>query len=368
MVMIMIIIKKMKKIKNTRAESFGGLLFSEKPGYVAYLNNTTAKLLKIEKDDNVVLPEGIFSFPMDAHFALTTRCNLFCKGCYNTTADDDKYDIEVEKAKRILDNLSKMKVFSVSFGGGEPTLYPHLFEVAAYARSRNILPNITTNGVNMTAEMAEKMTIFGNVHLSLHAMKDREQIEKAVRLLKKAKVKQLGLNLLLSAETLPNLESIFKWAKSLGFQKVLCLRYKFTEKNREVTDLSIEMHYREAFDAIFRYGKQYRIKVMVDCSALQEFIGYGVISKKFLYYFDTNGCQGGNAYIAITVDGKVKPCSFWNETFFDAETMTQEDWLNNKKIVAFRNTHHSERCRNCEHMKLCNGGCRLPSLSCCKDF
>lgn len=357
----------MKRIKSIRPESFGALLFSEKPGYVAYLNKSTAKLMKIKNDDNIILPENIFSFPMDAHFALTTRCNLFCKGCYNTIASDENCDIDFEKAKRIIDNLSKMKVFSVSFGGGEPTLHPQLFEIAQYARSKNILPNITTNGVNMTADMAKRMKVFGNVHLSLHAMRDKEHLENAARLLKKAGVKQIGLNLLLSAETINNIESIFKWAKSLGFHKVLCLRYKFTEKNKTITELSIDDSYQKVFEDIMHFGGKYRIKVMADCSALQEFAGYNQISEKLLYYFDTNGCQGGNAYIAITAQGMVKPCSFWEEAFFDAETMTQEDWLYNEKIVAFRNARHSEHCNNCEHFKLCNGGCRLKNISCCKD-
>ena len=357
----------MKRIKNIRPESFGALLFSEKPGYVAYLNKNTAKLMRIKNDNNIILPENVFSFPMDAHFAITTRCNLFCKGCYNTIASDEKCDIDFEKAKRIIDNLSEMKVFSVSFGGGEPTLHPQLFEIAQYARSKNVLPNITTNGVNMTADMAKKMKVFGNVHLSLHAMKDKAHLENAVKLLKRVGVKQIGLNLLLSAETINNIESIFKWARSLGFHKVLCLRYKFTGKNKNITDLAIDESYCKTFEDIMRFGRKYRIKVMADCSALQEFAGYNRISEKLLYYFDTNGCQGGNAYIAITADGKVKPCSFWEEALFDAETMTQEDWLYNEKIVAFRNARHSENCNNCEHFKLCNGGCRLTNISCCKD-
>ena len=357
----------MKTIRKVRPESFGGLVFSEKPGYVAYLNKPTAKLMGIKNDDNIALPEGVFSFPMDVHFALTTRCNLFCKGCYTTTAADEKCDMDFEKAKRIIDNLSKMNVFSVSFGGGEPTLYPQLFELAEYARSKNILPNITTNGVNMTAELAGKMKIFGNVHLSLHTINDKSHLEKAVKLLTSAGIKQIGLNLLLSKDTVSDIKGIFKWAKALGFKRVLCLRYKSTDKNQDITDMSIDKNYREIFKDLYCCGKKYRLKLMSDCSAFQEFAGYGEISEKLLYYLDTNGCQGGNAYIAITVDGGVKPCSFWNEAFFDAETMTQNDWLYSEKIVDFRNTYHSEHCPGCEHFRLCNGGCRLQGLSCCKD-
>ena len=355
----------MKTIRKVRPESFGTLVFSEKPGYVAYLRYPIAGWIK--KDASVILPEHVFSFPMDAHFALTTRCNLFCRGCYSTTAADEPHDIDFEKAKRIIDNLARMQVFSVSFGGGEPTLYPHLFELAAYARSKNVLPNITTNGVNMTAGLAERMRVFGSVHISLHAIKDCAQVEKAAELLKAAGVRQTGLNLLLTNDTVPRLESIFKWAKTLGFQRVLCLRYKTTEKNKSITGMSVEQDYRSVFTDIMRYGKKYRLKVMSDCSAVQEYAGCREISKKLLFFLDTNGCQGGNAYIAITVEGLVKPCSFWGEAFFDAETMTQADWLYDQKIVAFRNARRSGRCHACEYFYLCNGGCRLPGLRCCKD-
>ena len=354
-------------IRKTRAESFGGLIFNEKPGFVAYVNQTSARILGIKKNDSIILPEDIFCFPMDAHFAVTTRCNLFCKGCYNTTSADEKCDIDFNRAKKIIDNLSSLNVFSVSFGGGEPTLYPYIIELAEYTRAKRILPNITTNGVNMTDELSRKMKVFGNVHLSLHTMEDMAHIENAVKLLKSHGVSHIGLNLLLSSETICNIERIFCWAKGLRFDKVLCLRYKFTDKNRSITEMSIDSEYRNAFESIMRFGNKYRLKLLADCSALQEYIGYSKMSEKLLYYFDTNGCQGANAYIAITVDGKVKPCSFWHEAFFDAETMTQDDWLNNEKIVAFRNSRKTPRCNECEHFKLCGGGCRLPGISCCKS-
>ncbi|MCL2147288.1 MAG: radical SAM protein, partial [Synergistaceae bacterium] len=147
-----------------RREYFGGLIFRERPGFVAHVNKAYADAYNIPEKEGAILCEGVFSAPLDAHFAITTRCNMFCKGCYNTRQEDEAKDISVDMAKAVIDKLSDMGVFSLSFGGGEPALHPNIFEIAAYAREKQILPNITTNGLTMTEQFAEECSVFGNIH------------------------------------------------------------------------------------------------------------------------------------------------------------------------------------------------------------
>ncbi|MDE5963917.1 MAG: radical SAM protein, partial [Eubacterium sp.] len=109
-------------IIKTRREKFGAVIYFEKPGFVGYINNAMADAIGIKKNANAHYVENIMSSPLDAHFAVTTRCNMYCKGCYNTVRTDGNTDINLNKAKRIIDNLAKLSVLSVSFGGGEPTL------------------------------------------------------------------------------------------------------------------------------------------------------------------------------------------------------------------------------------------------------
>lgn len=351
-------------INKTRREWFGGLVFREKPGFVGYVDDVMADRLKIIKDESFILPKNLFSTPMDAHFALTTRCNLFCEGCYNTKPDDGIMDIPLYKAKKVINNLAKLNLFSVSFGGGEPTLHPDLFEIARYTREQNILPNITTNGRTITLENASEFAVFGNVHLSLHALKDIPYIEHAAALIiKLARIKP-GLNLLLTTETVPELVTIFKWAKKNKFSKILCLRYKQTDKNKEISHLQIDESTKDVYQKINLLKKQNKMKVLVDCSMFQDIAKYGSISHDQMYKVDFNGCQGANAYIAIDVNGSFKPCSFWKETMGNAETLTQDFWINDAKLNAFRNYRDHDSCVNCGYLDLCGGGCRLDTLHC----
>lgn len=351
-------------IVKTRREYFGGVIFFEKPGFVGYVNNPMADSLGIRKNPSAVYKENVFSAPLDAHFAVTTRCNMYCRGCYNTARGDLAEDIDFEKAKRIIDNLSKLGVLSVSFGGGEPTLYPNIIELAEYARSRRILPNMTTNGLTMTAEFAKKCKVFGNVHFSIHKPSDVETAFNAAKIFKKQTGKKAGLNVLITTEMLPILENTVKNAPRSDFNKILFLRYKETAKNAGVHGLNADDLMQSALLKIKKLSVRTGMMFLYDCSALQEIAAMGLIKPKLLYKADANGCMGGNAYIAIDVHGRFKPCSFWNETFGDAETLSFETWQSNEKLQEFRNFRKSAKCSQCGYFSVCNGGCRLKYLTC----
>ena len=233
--------KKFAPISKTRREYFGGVIFSERPAFVAQVNEGYADAYNIPKTEGAILREGVFSAPLDAHLAITTRCNLFCKGCYITHRDDPPQDIQIEKARSVIDKLAALGVFSLSFGGGEPTLHPGIFEIAEYAREKRVLPNMTTNGLAMTEKFAERCSVFGNVHFSVHKMHDMDHVFTAMRVYRKATGNKPGMNLLLTTETLPRLDEILYRARKAGAYKVLFLRYKTTAKNVGVQGLGADL-------------------------------------------------------------------------------------------------------------------------------
>ena len=351
-------------IIKTRREEFGGIVFFEKPGFVCYVNNSMANALGIKKNPDAHYVKDVFSSPLDAHFAVTTRCNMYCKGCYNTTRNDGNVDIDFEKAKRVIDNLADLNVLSVSFGGGEPTLYPEIIELAEYTRSKNILPNMTTNGLTMTEDFAKRCRVFGNVHFSIHKPADIDIAFNAAKIYKKQTGKKAGLNLLLSSEIIPLLENIVKRANKSAFKKILFLRYKKTDKNSNITDLSADDKMTEVFEKIKALSRKSRLMFLFDCSSMQELAYAKITSPKLLSRVDSNGCLGANAYIAVDVNGEYKPCSFWHETFGDAQKLSHDEWMTNEKLKSFREYKFSSDCENCEYSVVCNGGCRLNYLEC----
>ena len=352
--------KKHRPISKARREYFGGVIFRERPAFVAYVNEAYAQAYNIPATQGAIVHEGVFTAPLDAHLALTTRCNLFCTGCYNIREGDAPQDISIETAKAVIDRLAALSVLSLSFGGGEPTLHPAMFEIAAYAREKLILPNMTTNGLTMTEQFAEKCSVFGNIHFSIHSLQDMNHIFSSIQTYRKATGNKPGLNLLLTTETLPHLEDIIYKAKKSGVHKILFLRYKTTAKNEHIQGLCAD---EALVDLPIRLKelqrKNMRVMFLFDCSLFEVLAEQNFLDIDTFRKYDNRGCWGGNSYIAIDINGMYKPCSFWKESYGNVLDLSFDNWIHNSKLNEFRSMRRDESCVCCDYEELCLGGCRL---------
>ena len=353
--------QKNQPIIKARREYFGGVIFRERPAFVAYVNKEYADAYNIPETEGAIMIDGVFSAPLDAHFAITTKCNLYCKGCYNTQEGDEPRDIPINTAKAIIDKLADLGVLSLSFGGGEPTLHPMIFEIAAYAREKQVLPNMTTNGLTMTEEFAGKCSVFGNVHFSIHGLHDMSHTLSAIKTYRKATRNKPGLNLLLTAETLPHIDEIVFEARKSGVKKVLFLRYKTTLKNMGIRELCISDDELKKLPMMLKKlnAKNMNLMFLFDCSLFEILAEQGYSDIRTCRKYDSRGCWGGNAYIAIDVNGMYKPCSFWKEPFGSMRDLCFDSWIHDTKLNEFRSMRRDESCTSCEYEELCLGGCRL---------
>ncbi|KNY30212.1 radical SAM/SPASM domain-containing protein [Pseudobacteroides cellulosolvens] len=356
----------MKTIRKMRREHFGGIIFSENPGFTAFINNKYADKLGIPKYEHP-LNSNILSSPMDVHMSLTNKCNLLCKGCYAINTHSQESEMDYSLAKSIIDNLSNLNVFTISLGGGEPFLYPNLFNLARYIRENNIVPNITTNGLEITKINSNQCNVFGNIHLSIHSIDELTRLEKTIKILQQESIIP-GINLLITNEIYHNIEYVFRWASKLNLVKILFLKFKITNNNAEYKNMEItSLKEKNLYPIIVRLSQKYNIMPMIDCSLFPS-ISKHKVRKKDLEYYDINGCKGGIYYIAIDVHGNFKPCSFWNETFGIATSLNYDEWLNNSALNEFRSGKQNLKCSPCKHIELCNKGCRLFATQTCQTL
>ncbi len=84
-------------------------------------------------------------------FQLTKRCNLKCKMCYewgqhgSYTKEDRKSDLDFKVIEKIIDSTSKGNP-KYEFFGGEPLLYPGIFELIKQIRNSGCNIDFPTNG------------------------------------------------------------------------------------------------------------------------------------------------------------------------------------------------------------------------------
>ena len=95
---------------------------------------------------------------------VTTKCNLQCINCF-AHADGSKHNhISLETAKEILKEGAEIGFTRLSITGGEPFLWPYLFELLEYARILGFCPIlINSNAHLLDEETCSKLSQYGKM-------------------------------------------------------------------------------------------------------------------------------------------------------------------------------------------------------------
>ncbi|MDX9980878.1 MAG: SPASM domain-containing protein, partial [Lentisphaeria bacterium] len=161
------------------------------------------------------------------------------------------------------------------------------------------------------------------------------------------------------------LPHIWRWCANEGISRVLLLKFKLTANNRECRDMLLSQDQeRSLLSVVRKLSRRHSLMPMLDCSFFPA-LAYRGAKRRDLDFFDVNGCVGGNAILAVTVDGKFKPCSFCQTTYGDACQLSRSVWKDNKELEDFRQRRMYPGCRACSYEDLCNGGCRITETQCC---
>ena len=89
----------------------------------------------------------------------TDNCNLNCLYCYQKKSDCPNMPWDL--FRRILDKAIDLNVGMISFLGGEPMLWEHLYDALALCSKHNILTDMTTNGTLLNDATIQRLASSG---------------------------------------------------------------------------------------------------------------------------------------------------------------------------------------------------------------
>lgn len=90
----------------------------------------------------------------------TSSCNLNCTGCWagKYTKGDT---LEFETIDRIIEEAKELGIYFIVLSGGEPTVYPHLFDI--FSKHEDVGFLMFTNGTLIDDKFADNLLKVGNV-------------------------------------------------------------------------------------------------------------------------------------------------------------------------------------------------------------
>ena len=161
--------------------------------------------------------------PRYLSIALTTECNLSCPFCY--VDKSKKQMMDPKFVKGIVKEAAEEGTLAVSFGGGEPSLYPALAEVLKYTHEETPLAvGITANCTEELVELTPSIYHYVNfLRISMDRIGDTYyehrgiQFENFVnRLEYLLGFYKIGINYLVDESTIDELDDAFVLMKKMG--------------------------------------------------------------------------------------------------------------------------------------------------------
>lgn len=169
---------------------------------------------------------------MRCELILTDACNFKCPYCRGLR-EDLKGTMKYEDARKTVELWAKDKLKNIRFSGGEPTLYPNIVELVKYTKSLGIERiAMSTNGFS-SMELYKQLIDAGvdDFSISLDACCStygdamaggvKGAWEKVIKNIKEiSKLTYVTVGVVVTEETLPELNDTIKFADSLGVSDI----------------------------------------------------------------------------------------------------------------------------------------------------
>jgi len=234
---------------------------------------------------------------------LGQTCNLRCYFCYFIDKIKDNNHPEhkfmsIKKAKKIMDILRfEYGNTAVDIQGGEPTIYPHIYELIEYCNSINLEPTLITNGIVLEDEEKVKKFKESGVNdflFSIHSLgEDYDRIvgvkdahkkqKKALENLEKHNIK-VRFNCTLTKEAVKNLVKISKTAIKYNVKVVNFITFNpfGNQEKRNIKDVSryreIKNNLQQAIDILEKNNIEVNVRYFPLCMVDEKY-------RKNLYNF-----------------------------------------------------------------------------------
>ena len=331
-------------------------MFNEKNGTLVRSNITGTN------DDPIMR-----SFPELIDVGIMGHCEAgkkgYCKAagvdCYQKGSISSKANMELKNYERIIDE-AKGKTFQIALGGaGDPNKHMYFEEILKYTRSNNIIPNMTTSGMDISKKEISLISEYcGAVAVSYYSKLEngKETNEQTLNTIAQlTTLIQTNIHYVVSNDSID--EATYRLENDIwpgGINAVVFLLYKpvgfGTDRKKVKND---EKTKRFMVSAL---RKKHSYEIGFDTCFTPILLDY----QDFFEIQSIDSCEAARFSMYIDSEMNAYPCSFDNQRGkykVSLEKNSIQDAWNSAVFESFRRGFTP--CKNCREYKTCNGGCGL---------
>jgi len=283
-----------------------------------------ARRQQVEEKEGIHIPFTILIDP-------TSACNLKCTGCW--AGEYAKHDqLEPELFDRIIREAKELGIYTFVLSGGEPLLYPHLFELAE--KHNDVAFMMYTNGTRITEEVADRLQELGNISpaISLEGFEELTDARRGKGVFEKicAAMDRLqergvlfGASVTVTKDNIEEVasEAFIEFLITKGVKYLWSFHYIPIGRDPDVS-LMITPEQRAWLYERFRYLRTHKPIQIID------FWNDGEL---------TCGCiAGGKSYFHINARGDVEPCAFVHFAVDNIREKSLKEVLSSPLFMAYQ--------------------------------
>lgn len=293
-----------------------------------------------------------------ATFELTYSCNEKCVHCYATypTKICPQKTLDLKKCKELIDELHDMGCCQISFTGGDPFMFEGFVELFKYARNKNFVCDVYTNGqaiANNIQLIDEISPLFPKVfYISLYGSTSEihdsvtqvpgsfDKTIISIKILSKFNI-PVVINVMMLKINCHQIDDIIKLASYLNVQYRIGLSI-INKNNGDTTPNNYFINEKTVLKKIISTAKMNL---------------YNLDSPIFRKINKTNSiCGAGTTTLCIAPDGEVYPCVSLKTSLGSVfKTKLSDIWNSSKRKSLISSLVWSKtiKCNKCHYLSEC---------------
>jgi mycofactocin radical SAM maturase len=271
-------------------------------------------------------------------------------------------DLDLDSCRRVIDELSRIKVFQVNIGGGEPFLREDIMDILDYCHEKGIVTLISTNATMIDDDTAKRLARMGltfiQVSLDGAVPESNDRIRgkgsysravKGIEALNRSGFKNLSINTVVTGANYREIPEMYRLGKRYN-AKTRLSRFKPSGRGREAWD---EYHLTGAqVEELSSTMTQYREELTGD-----SFFSISAEDRKSLAL---DLCGAAKMTCCLSPDGNIYPCAVLQNDYFCAGNILKRPfgdiWRDSAVFNDIRKLE-VDSCGRCPTFQECHAGC-----------